>query len=146
VSGPTRDLHSGVFGRTVHEPMTDLIALMSKLVSPDGKILIPGVEEMVEAASDEEKYVLLWQLFNHLLLRALFSLAERSMSPWITQQQISNSPPVHRLHCRQIRQLCSWVACVTRPSRFTVSKVHSTVSVQRPSFQPRSLGSSAFGA
>jgi Cys-Gly metallodipeptidase DUG1 len=46
--------------------MTDLIALMSKLVSPDGKILIPGVEEMVEAASEEEKYVLLWHLLNHL--------------------------------------------------------------------------------
>jgi Cys-Gly metallodipeptidase DUG1 len=55
VSGPARDLHSGVFGRTVHEPMTDLIKLMSKLVEPDGKILIPGVDDMVEAASEEEK-------------------------------------------------------------------------------------------
>lgn len=27
ISGPDRDLHSGVFGGTVHEPMTDLIAL-----------------------------------------------------------------------------------------------------------------------
>ena len=48
-------MHSGVFGRTVHEPMTDLIKLMSKLVDPDGKILIPGVDDMVEAASEEEK-------------------------------------------------------------------------------------------
>lgn len=30
ISGPGRDLHSGVFGGTVHEPMTDLI-LLSKL-------------------------------------------------------------------------------------------------------------------
>jgi Cys-Gly metallodipeptidase DUG1 len=35
--------------------MTDLIKLMSKLVDPDGKILIPGVDDMVEAASEEEK-------------------------------------------------------------------------------------------
>lgn len=27
VSGPARDLHSGVFGGTVHEPMTDLVAV-----------------------------------------------------------------------------------------------------------------------
>lgn len=27
VQGPAKDLHSGVFGATVHEPMTDLIAL-----------------------------------------------------------------------------------------------------------------------
>jgi len=35
--------------------MTDLIAIMSKLVEPSGKILIPGVEEMVEPATEEEK-------------------------------------------------------------------------------------------
>jgi Cys-Gly metallodipeptidase DUG1 len=41
----------------VHEPMTDLIAIMSKLVDPSGKILIPGIEEMVEPATEEERYV-----------------------------------------------------------------------------------------
>ncbi|KAG5335580.1 hypothetical protein C0989_000969, partial [Termitomyces sp. Mn162] len=56
ISGPARDLHSGVFGRTVHEPMTDLIALMSKLVDVSGKILIPGVDEMVEPPTESEKY------------------------------------------------------------------------------------------
>jgi Cys-Gly metallodipeptidase DUG1 len=55
VSGPTRDLHSGVFGRTVHEPMTDLISLLSTLVTPDGKILIKGVDEMVPEPDEEEK-------------------------------------------------------------------------------------------
>jgi acetylornithine deacetylase/succinyl-diaminopimelate desuccinylase-like protein len=43
VTGIAKDLHSGVFGGLVHEPMTDLIALMGKLVSHDGKILIPGI-------------------------------------------------------------------------------------------------------
>ncbi|KAG5637215.1 hypothetical protein H0H81_005378 [Sphagnurus paluster] len=57
VSGPSRDLHSGVFGRTVHEPMTDLIALMGKLVAGDGRILIPGVEEMVPPPTEEEKAI-----------------------------------------------------------------------------------------
>jgi Cys-Gly metallodipeptidase DUG1 len=37
--------------------MTDLIKLMSRLVDSDGKILIPGVDDMVEAASEDEKYL-----------------------------------------------------------------------------------------
>ncbi|OCF42891.1 glutamate carboxypeptidase [Kwoniella heveanensis CBS 569] len=55
INGPDRDLHSGVFGGTVHEPMTDLIALMSKLVTPAGEILIPGVKEMIAPLTDDEK-------------------------------------------------------------------------------------------
>ena len=57
VGGPARDLHSGVFGRTVHEPMTNLIALMSRLVDGQGKILIPGVDEMVEPPTESERYL-----------------------------------------------------------------------------------------
>jgi len=55
ISGPDRDLHSGVFGGTVHEPMTDLILLMSKLVSPEGQILIPGVKEMIAPVTEDEQ-------------------------------------------------------------------------------------------
>ncbi|CAG8448886.1 15812_t:CDS:10 [Funneliformis mosseae] len=54
VSGPGRDLHSGVFGGTVYEPMTDLIILFSKLVTPNGKILIPGINDDVAELKDEE--------------------------------------------------------------------------------------------
>ncbi|ORY97820.1 hypothetical protein BCR43DRAFT_490417 [Syncephalastrum racemosum] len=55
VRGPARDLHSGVFGGTVHEPMTDLFAVMSKLVTPTGKILVPGIYDQVRAMTDEEQ-------------------------------------------------------------------------------------------
>jgi Cys-Gly metallodipeptidase DUG1 len=57
VSGPARDLHSGVFGRTVYEPMTDLISIMSKLVDNRGHILIPGVENQVSIADAGERFV-----------------------------------------------------------------------------------------
>ena len=63
VSGPAQDLHSGMFGRAVHEPMTDLIAVLSKLVSPDGKILVPGVDEMVKPADEDEKWVICTKLY-----------------------------------------------------------------------------------
>lgn len=47
IKGPGRDLHSGVFGGTVHEPMTDLTYILSKLVTPHGEILIPGIMDDV---------------------------------------------------------------------------------------------------
>jgi len=55
INGPARDLHSGIFGGTVHEPMTDLIAIMSKLVSPDGRILIPGIYDLVAPLAAGER-------------------------------------------------------------------------------------------
>ncbi|KAH8930481.1 glutamate carboxypeptidase protein [Atractiella rhizophila] len=55
ISGPGADLHSGVFGGTVHEPMTDLFHLFSKLVSPQGKILVPGLNELVDPLTEEER-------------------------------------------------------------------------------------------
>ncbi|KAF2458529.1 hypothetical protein BDY21DRAFT_385070 [Lineolata rhizophorae] len=55
VTGPGADLHSGVFGGTAHEPMTDLVRIMSSLVDPDGKILIDGIDEMVAPITDQEK-------------------------------------------------------------------------------------------
>ncbi|GAA5857904.1 hypothetical protein JCM1840_000961 [Sporobolomyces johnsonii] len=55
ISGPGADLHSGVFGNVVHEPMTDLFALFSKLVTPQGKILVPGINEKVAPLTPEER-------------------------------------------------------------------------------------------
>ncbi|CAG8623810.1 9488_t:CDS:10 [Paraglomus occultum] len=57
VSGPGKDLHSGVFGGTVYEPMTDLIYLMGKLVKPDGTILVPGIYDNVAELAEEEKAI-----------------------------------------------------------------------------------------
>ncbi|XP_064836318.1 cytosolic non-specific dipeptidase-like isoform X1 [Oncorhynchus masou masou] len=50
-----KDLHSWVFGGSVHEAMTDLIALLGSLVDTKGKILVPGVYEEVANVTDEEK-------------------------------------------------------------------------------------------
>lgn len=55
VHGPGQDLHSGVFGGTAQEPMTDLVRVLGRLVDTHGKILIPGIQEMVAPVTDEEK-------------------------------------------------------------------------------------------
>jgi len=49
-----QDLHSGVFGGSVHEAMIDLSHLFSKLVDQKGHILIPGVNELVKPMTAEE--------------------------------------------------------------------------------------------
>ncbi|PVU89356.1 hypothetical protein BB559_005137 [Furculomyces boomerangus] len=54
VSGPAADLHSGVFGGTVQEPLVALTRLMSTLVDIDGKILIPGIYDQVAEFTEEE--------------------------------------------------------------------------------------------
>lgn len=55
ISGPGQDLHSGVFGGTAQEPMTDLVRVLGTLVDTDGKILIPGINEQVAPVTAEEK-------------------------------------------------------------------------------------------
>ncbi|CAB4054117.1 CNDP2 [Lepeophtheirus salmonis] len=54
ITGAKQDLHSGVFGGSIHEAMTDLIALMDTLVDKDGKIGIEGIyDDVTELSSDE---------------------------------------------------------------------------------------------
>lgn len=55
ISGPGADLHSGVFGGTAQEPMTDLVRVLGTLVDTSGKILIPGIDEQVAPVTAEEE-------------------------------------------------------------------------------------------
>ncbi|OCK75665.1 CNDP dipeptidase [Lepidopterella palustris CBS 459.81] len=55
ISGPGQDLHSGVFGGTAQEPMTDLVRVMSSLVDTDGKIQIAGIDDLVAPLTDDEQ-------------------------------------------------------------------------------------------
>ncbi|CAH0547738.1 unnamed protein product [Brassicogethes aeneus] len=52
-----KDLHSGVFGGTVHEAMSDLVHLLNHLVDKDGKILIPGLYNQVAQVTEHEKEI-----------------------------------------------------------------------------------------
>lgn len=54
ILGPGADLHSGIFGGVIAEPMTDLVQVLAKLVDSNGKILIPGIDEMVAPLTEKE--------------------------------------------------------------------------------------------
>ena len=55
VQSTEQDLHSGVFGGSIHESMTDLIKLMATLVDTDGTILIDGIMDDVKQITDKEE-------------------------------------------------------------------------------------------
>ena len=55
MSRKAHNLHSGRFGRVVHESMTGVISLMSKLVAPASAIVVPGVDDVLPIADAEEQ-------------------------------------------------------------------------------------------
>lgn len=54
VTSVKQDLHSGVFGGSVHEAMTDLVHIMNNLVGVDGKIMVKGINEHVAPVTEKE--------------------------------------------------------------------------------------------
>lgn len=55
ISGPSRDLHSGVDGGAVVEPLFDLLAILASLSDSRGQILVPGFyDDVVAVSADEE--------------------------------------------------------------------------------------------
>jgi len=58
VSGPRRDLHSGIFGGAVHNPLQALCELISRLHDGGGRVTIPGFYDGVRGWSDAERLYL----------------------------------------------------------------------------------------
>jgi len=55
ITGPNRDLHSGVYGGAVANPINVLCAMIASLQDNDGKITIPGFYDKVDALGPGER-------------------------------------------------------------------------------------------
>ena len=55
VRGPFQDVHSGVFGGAIENPINALASIIAGLKGPDGRIRIPGFYDDVVALSDAER-------------------------------------------------------------------------------------------
>jgi acetylornithine deacetylase/succinyl-diaminopimelate desuccinylase-like protein len=53
--GPSKDLHSGSFGGTVHNPIQALSEIIAQLHNKNGKVTIPGFYDDVRALSKKER-------------------------------------------------------------------------------------------
>lgn len=64
VTGASRDLHSGIFGGAVANPITELTKILASMSDSEGHILIPGFYNDVENVSDEERELISKIPFN----------------------------------------------------------------------------------
>ena len=55
VTGPNRDLHSGVYGGAVQNPINALCQMIASMHDENGRITIPGFYDKVEELSQEER-------------------------------------------------------------------------------------------
>ena len=64
VTGPNRDLHSGVYGGAVANPVTILCEMIAKMKDKNGKITIPRFYKDVEVVSKKERAEMAKAPFN----------------------------------------------------------------------------------
>ena len=64
VTGPNRDLHSGVYGGAVGNPVNILCEMISSLIDEDGHITIEGFYDDVETVSDTDRKAMKKAPFN----------------------------------------------------------------------------------
>lgn len=57
VVGAGQDLHSGIYGGTVHEALVDLVYLLDRLVDKNGKILVDGIYDDVAPVAEGENEI-----------------------------------------------------------------------------------------
>lgn len=55
VQGPYQDLHSGTYGGTVMNPAHALATLIASLHDANGRVLVPGFYDQVDALTDQER-------------------------------------------------------------------------------------------
>jgi acetylornithine deacetylase/succinyl-diaminopimelate desuccinylase-like protein len=55
VRGPQRDLHSGIFGGAIHNPLQVLCEIIAHLHGPNGRVCIPGFYDRVRSWSPEQR-------------------------------------------------------------------------------------------
>jgi acetylornithine deacetylase/succinyl-diaminopimelate desuccinylase-like protein len=65
VTGPNRDLHSGLYGGCVANPINVLAQMIASLHDENGKITIPGFYDKVVELSDEERAEMAKAPFSH---------------------------------------------------------------------------------
>lgn len=79
VQGPGRDLHSGHYGGTVHNPVQALVEMLAQLHDADGRVTVPGFYEAVRPL-DEAERARLAQALPHV--QAEWGAVTGAPQPW----------------------------------------------------------------
>ncbi|HBF87902.1 MAG TPA: dipeptidase [Bacteroidales bacterium] len=78
VTGPNRDLHSGLFGGAVANPINMLAKMISQMVDDNGRITIPGFYDDVLEVSKQERELLAKVPFNEDAYKKAIDVIELS--------------------------------------------------------------------
>ena len=76
VTGPNKDLHSGLFGGTVANPINVLCDMITQMVDENGKVTIPGFYDDVLEVSKEERELLAKAPFSEEAYKKAIDVAE----------------------------------------------------------------------
>ncbi|KAG6886585.1 hypothetical protein C0992_003273 [Termitomyces sp. T32_za158] len=91
ISSKLPDLHSGVEGGAVVEPMFDMVRLLASLTDAQRRVQIPGFYDHVRPQTEEEKK--LYKLLSDVTQRPAASLSSRWREPSLTLHTIEVSGP-----------------------------------------------------
>ncbi|KAH0586115.1 hypothetical protein H2248_007384 [Termitomyces sp. 'cryptogamus'] len=91
ISSNHPDLHSGVEGGAVVEPMFDMVRLLASLTDGQRTVQIPGFYDHVRPQTEEEKE--LYKLLSNVTRRPAASLSSRWREPSLTLHTIEVSGP-----------------------------------------------------
>lgn len=78
ITGPNRDLHSGLFGGAVANPINVLAKLIAQMTDENGQITIPGFYSDVIEVSAEERAMMAKAPFNETDYKKAIDVAELS--------------------------------------------------------------------
>jgi acetylornithine deacetylase/succinyl-diaminopimelate desuccinylase-like protein len=93
VTGPNRDLHSGVYGGAVGNPINTLCGMIASLHDAEGRITIPGFYDAVEVVSAEERAEMGRAPFDEAAyMRDLDIAAVKGESGYTTPERVSIRP------------------------------------------------------
>ncbi|KAF5382706.1 hypothetical protein D9615_002814 [Tricholomella constricta] len=85
------DLHSGIEGGAVVEPMFDMVRLLANLTDSHRRVQVPGFYDHVRAQTEDEKE--LYKLLSAVTQRPAASLSSRWREPSLTLHTIEISGP-----------------------------------------------------
>ncbi|KAF9454810.1 glutathione degradosome [Macrolepiota fuliginosa MF-IS2] len=91
ISNKMPDLHSGIEGGAIVEPMVDMVKLLATLTDRHGHIQIPSFYDKVRAPTEEEEE--LYKLLSEVTQKSASLLRSRWREPSLTMHNIEISGP-----------------------------------------------------
>jgi acetylornithine deacetylase/succinyl-diaminopimelate desuccinylase-like protein len=93
VRGPFQDVHSGVYGGAIENPVNALAAIIAGLKGADGRVRIPGFYDDVAAPSEADRADMAALPFDEEALRAELDVpALVGESGWTTRERLGARP------------------------------------------------------